>query len=225
MTNRLENGGNMKNLLKISTILVLAVALCGAFTLSARADLTLTISDGVNTPLTFTTSGTSIAETDQTIGDWTITTAAGLTNSPGTAGLAFTDLDTLVNSGSTATTLALTLTAGGFTSPTGSATGSMSIGGTLAPGGTVSYTAKVNDTSFGPLNFSSSAFSGAQIINTNLPTSYSLTDYVEITQSQGGHSSFDATLDLVPLPATALLLGTGLLGLLGLGWRRRQINS
>jgi hypothetical protein len=38
-----------------------------------------------------------------------------------------------------------------------------------------------------------------------------------------GNGTFTGTTDpMVPLPPSALLLGTGLLGLVGLGWRRRQ---
>jgi len=56
------------------------------------------------------------------------------------------------------------------------------------------------------------------------PDFFSLTQVVQITHGASGNltrvTSFDANLRSVPEPGTILLIGTGLLGLAGLGRRR-----
>jgi hypothetical protein len=52
---------------------------------------------------------------------------------------------------------------------------------------------------------------------------FSLTEYVVITHTGAGISSFNAELNVVPVPPSALLLGSGLLGLVGWRFKSRKI--
>jgi hypothetical protein len=50
-------------------------------------------------------------------------------------------------------------------------------------------------------------------------------EYTDLHSTIGGISNtFLVTDYMVPLPPTVLLLGSGLLGLVGLGWRRNKKN-
>ncbi len=72
---------------------------------------------------------------------------------------------------------------------------------------------------FGPGAFSGTFASGP----VSPPSPYSLTQYVAITHTGAGATSFNGTLEAVPEPASLLLLGTGL-SALGI-WRLRRKNS
>ena len=97
----------------------------------------------------------------------------------------------------------------------------MSIGGT-SDNGTVAnwalFDGTIIHTFTGLTGAFADSFTGA--INPNNPTT--LIELVQISHTGAGFTSFDARLNTVPVPPTALLLGGGLLGLVGLGWRRRR---
>jgi len=64
------------------------------------------------------------------------------------------------------------------------------------------------------LNLSPSAMSSYAI-------NFSGVDRLDFVNGSG-HWWLVDNINVVPLPPTALLLGSGLLGLVGLGWRRRK---
>jgi hypothetical protein len=121
--------------------------------------------------------------------------------------------------------------------PTGVATTSM--GGVML--GTIDYVATFFDptntefgmgdelykeTGIGPGAFSRSS---SQIVElpTTSPDRFSLTSIVTITHTQAmASSSFNLETSVTtPEPGTLLLLGTGLLGFAGYGWRRRRMQK
>jgi len=116
----------------------------------------------------------------------------------------------------------------GFTLPVPNDQATMSIGGTTQ--GSIKYDTYFDNGNglfaltgligtlgpYGPVAFSGSL--GSNIL-TNNP--FSLTQVVTINHAKAAATSFNASLDVVPLPGSVLLLGSGLLGILGLGFRRK----
>lgn len=166
-------------------------------------------------------------------GVWTVNVTTGISNSPNFPGPATTDLNSVNVSSAAGGTLNLIFTDINFALPSLNNTAMMAIGGTTVD--TVTYLAYFDTTNASAYPIPGSAaligtlgpyggpsFDGAlsTLINTGGGL-FSLTELVTITHAGAGTTSFNATLN-VPVPPSALLLGSGLLGLGFLSWRRRK---
>ena len=193
-----------------------------AFPSGAQATAVLTLFDGTIADTKIITDGSALDSNPAdgvitfigTVGhNWTINVSTGLSDSP--SGIDLNSIDRSLGAGF----LTLTYTDVGFTL---GSSATMMIGGTA--GGTVDNTAIVGltpihtFTDLGPGAFSDTFTSAIS------PYLNALTEIVTIEHFAAGVTSFDASLNTsaVPLPPSALLLGSGLLGLVGL---RRFIRS
>ena len=200
-------------LLAVLAVMGWAVA---AFPSGAQASAVLTLFDGTLSDTQIITDGSALDSNPAAgvitfIGavgnNWTINVSTGLSDSP--SGIDLNSIDRSLGAGF----LTLTYTDVGFTL---GSSATMMIGGTA--GGTVDNTAIVGltpihtFTDLGPGAFSDTFTSAIS------PYLNALTEIVTIEHVAAGVTSFDASLktSAVPLPPSALLLGSGLLGLVAL---------
>ena len=162
------------------------------------------------------------------VGDWYINFTAGILT--GTASQPEMDLSS-VNFSSKASTLWVGFSADGFGPSPGSATAS--IGGTTD--GAIEYWSGLGTLNqslpaafdypnpflaFGSLpGTNNQSFSGSDSWMLNQEGTYSLVQWVKITHSGAGNSSFNATLSVPDSGSTALLI---VLGLIGIGFTARR---
>jgi hypothetical protein len=209
---------------KFLVLLTIVAVICWAvvaFPFGAQASGLLYLDDGGGNTATIADQG--VGDLNPVVGAitfigalgpvWNLNVTTGLSLNP----IPIVDLnsiDTSIDAG----TLTLIYTDGPFQVGTSAI---MEIGGTAAGkiGDLAAFDSVVIHTfiGLGPGAFSDTFSGPIAPIN---PTT--LTEFVQITHTGAGVTSFNASLNTVPLPPTAMLLGSGLLGLVGLRWRRKK---
>lgn len=222
----------MKKSIFVSSCIAVSLALMLSITPVAQATMILTLSDGAGHSYSATSSGGSVNYVGS-VGNFNFNYTNGFSNPIlGNANNAMMDLLSLNVSASGGGTLTITLTDDNFTMPSllqipNNSIASMNIGGTLIPGdlNSISYSAFLNNSLIGNLGaFTTSDFSGSTSGLITATNPFLLTQVVTITSGGNLTTSFDASVNVAPVPepGTILLLGSGLLGIFSFGRRRKK---
>ena len=213
------------------------IATLVAFSPTASASLQLTLSSGATT-VTINDGGAGDLSPFSgqitfigMVGTWSMNVTTGTVGTNPLIDL--NSVDTLgIGSGTGANALSLKFSSTGYSTPF-AATFDAAVGGTLAVTHGLSYSAYVDTTNalngvqtligstlsfsnpsppgVSPLPFAGITAGGFAAAN----TPYSLTQVVTISGTKGGTTSFDASIEAVPEPATVALLGGVLLAAFG----------
>lgn len=210
-------------------LFVLSVLILGVSS-QAQADLTLTLFDGTTTVSVADGSGldgnnlVGVVTYSGSLGVWELNVTTGISTSTGGA---YMDLNSVNGTGVTgltsnaAGTLTITLTDSLFAVPS---TGyELQLGGTLNNGVGNSIALSVYNDSVqlinsGVITDGVYGYTGAGTTSSSAPSAMSIV--AVITHADAGTTSFDANIHPAPIPAAVWLLGSGLVGLVGI--RRRS---
>jgi len=211
------------------SLMVMSIVLL-AFQSNSHA-LTIGFNDFID-PIFYVTDGSSddsnsltgAVTFNGTIGTWTVNVTTGLSKPIlGSATSPEMDLNSINVTSTSGGHLRFGVVDSGFTGPT-AGTYSFLVGGTTQ--GSVFFDvftdATNSETFIGTIFASDGPFSGGAFSDTKsgsfnvVTTPFSLGIIADITQTGTGSTSFNAELQVVPLPPYLILLGSGLLGLVGL---------
>ncbi|MGH7048434.1 MAG: PEP-CTERM sorting domain-containing protein [Stellaceae bacterium] len=218
----------MNTLRKSLTLVALAVAAGSAS--QAHAEIFLTATDGVTTASVNDLATPGIASYSGEIGNFTASIDVG-TGYPAVGQLTQPTLDLTsldLTTGTAGGTLTVSLSETGFTSTDEIRQFLSDITGVYTNShATMSTYFDASDTAFGTASLLSTGLldnQSATVAVPPIPSPYSLTEIVTVSAGANSLSSIDAGIIDTPEPGSLALLGSALLALVGIGWRRSKIG-